>query len=174
MNPTPSQTIGPFFHDALLASGDRLDVAATGRHPIVLVGRVLDGRGDPVPDGMLELWQADEDGRYGDAWARSGTDVDGRFHFSTVRPGRVSHPSGGLQAPHVLLLVFARGLLDGLCTRAYLTDEHAPSDDPVLRAVPADRRHTLLATRDGDADGLPRYRFDVRLQGSGETVFFEV
>lgn len=177
---TPSQTIGPFFHDALV-SGDA-DALATdpeaGDEPILLEGRVLDAEGNGVADAMIELWRpaanrSDAAGG-GHGWARSRTDGEGTYRLRTIRPVPLPHPTGPAQSPHVVLLVFARGLLDQLLTRAYPVDDDRSPDDPVLRRVPEARRRTLLARRDGDADGAPRYRFDIRLQGPAETVFFEV
>jgi protocatechuate 3,4-dioxygenase, alpha subunit len=131
-----------------------------------VIGRVLDGAGDPVPDAMVELWQADEGGRYrGDfGWGRSGCDADGRFSFMTVKPGRV----GGADAPHLVLMVFARGLLRAALTRMYFPDEEeANAGDPVLSRL--EDGSTLVAR---PVDG--GYEFDVRLQGDGQTVFFAV
>ena len=178
--PTPSQTIGPFFHDALVREDmpspdvDPEDSAAT----IVLEGRVLDAQGVGVDDALVELWRPDpartDPAGDGLGWARSRTDREGRYRLTTGRPRPLPHPGGGEQAPHVVLLVFARGLLDQLLTRAYPVDGDDVPRDPVLERVPDGRRTTLLARRDGDVDGRARYRFDLRLQGDGETVFFEV
>jgi protocatechuate 3,4-dioxygenase alpha subunit len=156
---TPSQTVGPFFSFGL-CTRPQSQVAAEG---IVLRGTVLDGAGEPVPDAMVEIWQADESGAYrGDfGWARCGTDADGGFAFTIVRPGRV-----GDQAPHLNVQVFARGLLKQVHTRMYF-----PGDEPdeLLRSVEPERRGTLVArAEDG---GL---RFDVHLQGDDETVFFDL
>ena len=163
---TPSQTVGPYFTLGLFASQADELVEPTSAGAVHVTGRVLDGAGDPVPDAMVELWQADEGGRYrGDfGWGRSGCDAEGRFSFITVKPGRV----GGTDAPHLVLMVFARGLLRAVLTRMYFPDEEeANAADPVLTAV--DDASTLVA-RAGD-DGL---EFDIRLQGDRETVFFAV
>ena len=160
---TPSQTVGPFFYFGL-CERPAADLVSAGMR---ISGRVLDGAGDPVPDAMVEIWQADERGEYrGDwGWARCGTDDEGRFSFTTVKPGPVDG-----QAPHVELRVFARGLLKHLLTRIYFPDEaDANESDPVLSSVDADDRPTLIATPDEDG-----YRFDVRLQGDDQTVFFAV
>ena len=160
---TPSQTVGPFFYFGL-CERPTADLVSAG---IRISGRVLDGAGEPVPDAMVEIWQADERGEYrGDwGWARCGTDDEGRFSFTTVKPGPVDG-----QAPHVELLVFARGLLKHLLTRIYFPDEaDANESDPVLSSVDADDRPMLIATPDEDG-----YRFDVRLQGDDQTVFFAV
>ncbi len=184
---TPSQTIGPFFHDALMVHGvDDLDPDGVAGQPITITGTVLDGAGEPVPDAMVEVWQPDGAGRFrhpadGRAaevpqgfvgFGRVATAPDGTFRVRTVMPGRVPAP-GGVQAPHLNVHVFARGLLDKLGTRIYFADQGGNDVDPVLAAVPAARRDTLLARPDGHADGVPAYRFDIVLQGDGETVFLE-
>jgi protocatechuate 3,4-dioxygenase alpha subunit len=158
---TPSQTVGPFFSFGL---AERPEVFAGG--DVRLEGRVFDGNGDPVPDALVELWQADRDGNYGDGadgFGRCATDGDGRYAFTTVKPGAVSP-----HAPHVAVSLFARGLLKRLVTRIYFPDEpDANAADPALAR--ADRPETLIATRDGDA-----LRFDIHLQGDQETVFFDI
>jgi protocatechuate 3,4-dioxygenase alpha subunit len=181
---TPSQTIGPFFHDALL-DRDRSELVPPD-HPsaIEIKGAVYDGAGEVVTDAMVEIWQADPAGRYGDpeddredstledgftGFGRSGT-VSGEFSFVTLKPGAVPGPSGRLQAPHLMVYIFARGLLRPLVTRIYFPDEErANADDPVLSSI-EDRalRSTLIARDEGGA-----LRFDVRLQGDGQTAFFE-
>ena len=189
---TPSQTIGPFFSPALLRS-DRAALAAPGSagFRVRVQGRVLDGAGDPVPDAMLEVWQANANGRYDHAadaredapldpgfhgFGRTGTDAAGRFRFESVKPGPVPGRANARQAPHLNLLVFARGLLNHLYTRVYFSDEsEANAIDPVLAAVEPARRDTLVAVLDGARRSpIPLlYRFEIRLQGSGETVFFD-
>jgi protocatechuate 3,4-dioxygenase alpha subunit len=163
--PTPSQTVGPFFAFALCRGPDADLVEEGSDGVIALYGRVLDGAGDGVPDAMVELWQPDGEGRYRPdfGWGRSGTDAGGGYGFTTIRPGA---PPG--QAPCFTLLVFARGLLKPVLTRAYLGDaEEANAADPVLSALePADRATLLAEPLAGD------YRFDVRLQGPRQTVFF--
>jgi protocatechuate 3,4-dioxygenase, alpha subunit len=158
---TPSQTVGPYFSLGLLArAANELDPGG-----IRITGRVLDGAGEPVPDAMVEIWQADEDGRHRPdfGWGRSGCEEDGRYSFVTCKPGAVEG-----QAPHLTMMVFARGLLKPVLTRMYFPDEkEANAADPVLTAV--DDASTLVA-RAAD-DGL---EFDIRLQGDGETVFFTV
>jgi protocatechuate 3,4-dioxygenase alpha subunit len=158
---TPSQTVGPFFSIGLLGHSAN-EVAPEG---IVISGRVLDGAGELVPDAMVEIWQADEDGRYRPdfGWGRSGCDERGRFSFVTRKPGRVDG-----QAPHLMVLTFARGLLKPVLTRMYFPDEEqANAEDPILSAVRDPS--TLIAS--AGTEGL---EFDVRLQGEGETVFFAV
>jgi protocatechuate 3,4-dioxygenase, alpha subunit len=180
--PTPSQTVGPFFHFALpYDAGPRL-AGADRTGAITLSGRVLDGDGTPIPDAMVEIWQADEQGRLesvgvhhevvGDGFrnfGRCGTTADGGYQFHTVKPGVVPTVDGTQQAPHIAMSVFARGLLQRVVTRVYFDDEPtANAADPLL-AVAADRRSTLIAT---GVDG--GYRFDVRVQGVDETVFLDV
>ncbi|MEP9391388.1 protocatechuate 3,4-dioxygenase subunit alpha [Gordonia sp. VNQ95] len=171
--PTPAQTIGPFYGYALPFGGDNELVPPRSPDAVRFHGQVVDGDGQPVPDVLLEIWQANADGtiprtagslkRDGwtfSGWGRCATDDAGDYSFSTVPPG----PIGGA-APYFLLTVFGRGLLHRLFTRAYLpgplTDE-----DTFLAGVPAERRHTLIAERDRDG-----YRFDIHLQGEDETVF---
>jgi protocatechuate 3,4-dioxygenase alpha subunit len=150
---------------------------------IEIVGRVIDANGQGVCDALVEIWQADPRGRYasredprGEAAAdafpgfgRSATDSQGVYRFRTFKPGRVPGPGASLQAPHIAVGVLARGLLKRLATRIYFADEAANAEDPILALVPEDRRDTLIARRDGQA-----WRFDIRLQGEGETVFFEI
>ncbi|GAA1907101.1 protocatechuate 3,4-dioxygenase subunit alpha [Nocardioides lentus] len=175
--PTPGQTVGPFYGYALPYPGDA-ELVAPGRADAVrLHGVVTDGEGAPVPDALLEIWQADpagavvarpgslrRDGWTFTGWGRCATLDDGSYSFTTLRPGRTSDR----QAPYVALTVFARGLLDRLQTRIYLPEER-PGElaaDPLLAALPPERRDTLVATADDDG-----FRFDLRLQGEDETVF---
>jgi protocatechuate 3,4-dioxygenase, alpha subunit len=185
--PTPSQTIGPFFHDALLDE-DRSELVPPG-HPeaVRIEGTVYDGAGEPVPDAMVEIWQANRAGRYNDptddrddlpldpktfsGFGRSGTDAGGKFSFVTVKPGPVPGPDGSLQAPHIMVSVFARGLLRRLVSRMYFPDGgEANAADPVLSSIedPAFRR-PLVAHEEGGA-----LRFDIHLQGENQTAFFEL
>jgi protocatechuate 3,4-dioxygenase alpha subunit len=183
--PTPSQTIGPFFHYALVDSN--LSELVPPEHPdaVRIEGTIYDGAGEPVPDAMVEIWQADRAGRYDDpkddredpprdpqafsGFGRSGTDTGGRFSFITLKPGPV--PDGSLQAPHVMVSVFARGLLKRLITRIYFPDEEeANAADPVLSSIEdPEFRKTLVALDEGGA-----LRFDVRLQGENQTAIFEL
>lgn len=181
---TPSQTVGPFFAYALTPrayGGAELateQVATDGvaGERIRVEGAVHDGDGAPVGDAMIEIWQADAQGRFntsGNAgftgFGRAETTAEGGFHFDTILPGTIPAPNGRTQAPHLSMSVFARGLLVRLATRIYFEGEPANETDPVLALVPADRRETLIAKRQGP--GV--FRFDIRLQGEGETVFFE-
>ena len=185
MIPTPSQTVGPFFNIGM--PGEPTELVAPGTEGAVrLEGVIYDGDGAPVVDALVEIWQAAPSGRYHhpddpredlpvregfEGFGRAETDPeDGSYAFVTLKPGPVPGPGGTMQAPHLMVSVLARGLLKRLATRIYFEDEaDANAADPVLSAVDAGRRDTLVARRDGDA-----YRFDVRLQGDGETVFFDV
>ncbi len=170
--PTASQTIGPYWH--LLEDKDWADLTrfgATGT-PMTLIGRVEDGAGEPVTDACVELWQADPppDERFS-GFGRCGTDQNGMFRFSTLKPGPLPGRGNAQQAPHVALQVFARGLLRGLATRAYFDGEALNETDPLLASIEdAARRATLVARRAGP----DTWRMDIRLQGSGETVFLDV
>jgi protocatechuate 3,4-dioxygenase, alpha subunit len=182
---TPSQTVGPFFSIGLqrLGAAELAPPGVAGER-VTVEGRVLDGDGQPVPDALLELWQANAHGRYAHSedtqdgpldprfrgFGRVPTDRDGRFRFATIRPGKVPGPGGTLQAPHIAVSVFARGLLRRLVTRLYFPDDPAHASDPVLALVPPDRRSTLIARR---GDGPAALLWDVVLQGAGETVFFD-
>jgi protocatechuate 3,4-dioxygenase, alpha subunit len=173
LDATPFQTVGPFFHRALPFARGGTVVGAAGSPVIVVEGRLRDGSGSPAPDVLVETWQADPAGRFHDAFdgfARMVSDAEGRFALETVRPGRVAAPNGRLQAPHLLVGILARGILTRLVTRLYFADEPSNDEDPILALVPRERRATLIAPRASEG----RYRFDVVLQGDGETVFFDV
>lgn len=195
---TPSQTVGPFFAYGLtpeqygypeltsiaspnVLGGDLRPPDVEGER-IRIEGRVLDGEGAAVNDALIEIWQADPQGRYahpadprgniafrGFGRCGTGTDGDCRFVFDTVKPGAVD----ARQAPHVNVIVFMRGLLSHLYTRVYFADEAANARDPVLLSVPEERRATLIAERE-TKDGVAVYRFDIHMQGERETVFFDV
>ena len=161
---TPSQTVGPFFGVGLpFEKGEQL--APPGSAGVMRIeGQVLDGKGDPVPDALLEIWQP------GTGFGRARTDSEGAFSFTTVKPGVVPAPDGRVQAPHFNVTVFARGLLRHLVTRMYFPDEtEANAADPVLNLVEPARRETLIAKNCGGV-----LHFDVRLQGERETVFFAI
>jgi protocatechuate 3,4-dioxygenase alpha subunit len=171
---TPSQTVGPFFAIELPYAEGPYVVPDGADGAIWLRGRVLDGVGDPIPDALVESWQADPDGHFDGefrGFGRSGTDAEGTWAIHTLKPGTVPAPNGGEQAPHVDLTIFARGLLHQLVTRLYFEDEQeANAADPVLSGLPDDNaRATLIAARE---DG--GYRLDIHLQGPDETVFFAV
>jgi protocatechuate 3,4-dioxygenase, alpha subunit len=184
--PTPSQTTGPYLTIGLLGGpiSNHL-VDESDPRAIRLSGMLLDGAGDPVPDGMIEIWQANAAGRYAHpaddreeipvetgftGFGRSATDDAGRFEFVTVKPGRVPYVDGRLQAPHLLVGVFARGLLKRLATRMYFPDEEASnSDDPVLLGLEPGERAALVAREEDRA-----LRFDIVLQGPGQSTFFAV
>ena len=207
---TPSQTVGPFFHYGLPWKGgaDLVGASAMGARPdlfpedhyvlnlssprgspagevIEIAGRVLDANDAPVPDAMIELWQANAAGRYASrddprddvpldpafiGWGRAATDAAGEWRFRTVMPGRVPGPGNSLQAAHVALSVFARGMLKRLATRLYFADSAGLETDPVLACVPEARRATLIAER--RAEGT--WWLDLRLAGAGETVFLDL
>jgi protocatechuate 3,4-dioxygenase, alpha subunit len=189
---TPSQTVGPYFAIALTpgqtdwpptVGNDLVTPDASGER-IRIEGYVRDGDGFPVTDAMLEIWQADAAGRYAHpadrrapnasfkGFGRAATDTEGLYFFRTVKPGSVggSEPA---QAPHIVFAVFARGMLRQCYTRMYFADEKTNAGDPVLNLVPEQRRATLIARRETRSEDTV-YRFDLRLQGEGETVFFEV
>ena len=182
----PWQTVGPFYHFSLtanLALGCLTTPEAKGER-VRLRFRVFDGAGAPVPDGMIELWQADSAGKYRHpadtqekepdpafcGFGRLATDAEGGCVFDTVRPGRTPDGRGGCQAPHIDVSVFARGLLGRLVTRVYFEGDPALPDDAVLKLVPEDRRATLLAR----PDEAGHWNFDIHLQGEHETVFFDI
>lgn len=183
---TPTQTVGPFLHIALPWPGGNLVVPAGTEGALRISGTVYDGAGDPVVDALLETWQADAAGRFAHpddprgaveptpesfvGFGRCATDSDGRFAFLTVKPGALPAPDGAVEAPHIDISVFGRGLIDRVVTRMYFPDEvDANAADPVMCAVDEARRATLIAVPvDGDLV------FDIRLQGEHETVFFAV
>jgi protocatechuate 3,4-dioxygenase alpha subunit len=198
---SPSQTVGPFFLDCLLRPDARRNVLAqpeTVGDRIHIEGRVIDGDGVGVPDALVEIWQANSHGRYNHpadtrdtalldrsfiGFGRSGTDEEGYYWFETIKPGPVpfspsrvsdAHDIGAeMQAPHISIIIFARGLLNHLITRLYFADEPATADDPILSHVPSERRETIIAKPQA-GDGHTLYRWDIILQGPNETVFFNV
>ena len=193
-NITPSQTVGPYFKYGLTPgtdyawndafSNDLVTPDVSGER-IRIVGQVFDGEGKVIPDSMLEIWQADAQGRFADpqdaravsnaafkGFGRCGTDANGGFEFHTVKPGAVPGPGGKPQAPHVLLAVFARGMTQQAITRIYFADDASNATDPILALVPVERRATLMAAR--EPGNAVTYRFDVHLQGEKETVFFDL
>lgn len=181
---TTSQTIGPFLRIGLewMVIEDLAPAGVVGER-VAIAGRVLDGDGKPVNDAAVELWQANSHGRYASpedtqdkplesafrGYGRSLTNDAGEFRFRTIKPGRVPGPQGRMQAPHLNVTIFMRGLLKQLVTRVYFPDDPANADDPVLALVPAARRGTLIAARKGDG----ALEWNVILQGRDETVFFD-
>ena len=200
---TPSQTVGPFFayglaphsrcewhpsdaYDWKQTVGSNLVTPdATGTR-IRIEGRITDGDGIGINDGMIEIWQADAQGRYASprdtrarpntqfkGFGRSATDKNGEFSFDTVKPGSVPGPEGKPQAPHIVICIYSRGMLRQLYTRLYFSDESSNSSDPILTLVPGDRRDTLIAHKQSYS-GDNVYRFEIRVQGRDETVFFAI
>jgi protocatechuate 3,4-dioxygenase, alpha subunit len=188
LTPTPSQTVGPFFSIGM-ARDDWSNLVSdkTAGQRIAIEGRVLDGDGAPVPDAVIEIWQANAAGRYNHpedtqekvldpaflGFGRCATDSAGRFRFRTIKPGPVYGRGARAQAPHINVSVFARGLLKRLVTRIYFPDEPLNATDPVFNAISEARRATLVACA-ARAGAEPGYQFDVVLQGAGETVFLDV
>lgn len=200
---TPSQTVGPFFAYGLTPKGraqwdpngtyswketvgDNLVTPDATGQKVRVEGQIVDGDGKPINDAMLEIWQADSQGRYANprdnralpntqfkGFGRSATDKDGVFGFQTIKPGTVPGPNGKNQAPHIVFCIFSRGMLRQIYTRMYFADEAANASDPILALVPEDRRSTLIAKKQMQGD-VPVYRFDIRVQGDNETVFFDV
>jgi len=192
MKQTPSQTLGPFFAYGLTPeqygyahrgiAGNTLAAPGVPGEHVRIEGRIFDGAGAPIDDAMIEIWQADADGSYAGAdrdeagravfsgFGRCGSDDDGGFWFVTIKPGAI----GDGQAPHIGVIVQARGILNHAFTRIYFADEaDANGADPVLKSVPENRRDTLIAVRSETPAG-PVYRFDIHMQGDDETVFFDV
>jgi protocatechuate 3,4-dioxygenase alpha subunit len=179
---TPWQTVGPYYRLGLepLYRTEIAPASAKGER-VEVSGVIHDGHGVPVSDAVLEIWQADADGIYAhredprhgehdpafDGWGRVPTTEDGRFAFTTIKPGRVAGRKSA-QAPHLVVLVFMRGLLKAVPTRLYFSDEASNAEDEVLALVPAERRATLVARR--VAPGA--YQWDVYMQGERETAFF--
>jgi protocatechuate 3,4-dioxygenase, alpha subunit len=177
---TPSQTVGPFLSLGLTWPKGYLVVPEGSPGAIRISGLLLDGAGDPVPDGLIETWQADADGRFDhpddprgasgsgfEGFGRCGTDDDGRYRIVTIKPGAI----GDGQAPHIDVTVLARGMLDRVVTRIYFPDETAANAaDPLLASLPPERAATLVAQPAGEGE----LRFDIRLQGEGETVFLQI
>lgn len=182
---TPSQTVGPFFAIGLPWAAGPHVVAPGSPGAISLTGTVRDGAGSLIPDHLIEIWQADPQGRFADmygyggasraegfrGWGRCGHEAgDGSYALVTVKPGPVAGPDGTVQAPHIAVGLFARGMTQRLVTRVYFADEaEANAADPVLARVVPERRETLLAV-----PVIGGYRWDIRVQGPDETVFFDV
>ena len=183
---TSSQTVGPYLHIGLtwLVTDNLVGPGVTGE-PITIEGRVIDGDGKPVNDALVEIWQANAHGKFAHpedkrdlplepgfkGFGRVPTDDEGVFRFTTIKPGRVPAPQGGLQAPHISVVLFMRGMLKQLVTRIYFAGEPSNAEDPVLQSVPAARRDTLLARP--VAGRASAFEWNVILQGKDETVFFD-
>lgn len=183
---TGSQTVGPFFHLGFTSlKKDNLAAPGVAGEKLVIQGRVLDGDGKPVTDAVIEIWQANSYGQYAHpedqqgkpieadfkGFGRVPTDKEGGFRFTTIKPGRVPGPGETRQAPHLVVTVFARGLLKHLLTRIYFPDEPSNAEDVVLKLVPEERRGTLIPQRVSGPENL--LEWNVVLQGDGETVFFD-
>jgi protocatechuate 3,4-dioxygenase alpha subunit len=183
---TPSQTVGPYLHIGLVWPDGPYVVPEGTPGSFWITGTVTDGNGDPVPDALIETWQTDPDGRFDHpddprgaapsrvpgfrGFGRCATDAQGRYRILTVKPGALPTPDGAQEAPHIDVTVLGRGLLDRVVTRVYFPDEEAANGaDDVLASVPPQRRGTLVAQWDGE-----QLRFDIRVQGDPETVFFAV
>jgi protocatechuate 3,4-dioxygenase alpha subunit len=182
---TSSQTIGPYLHIGLTwLITDNLAVAGVSGERVAIEVRIVDSDGNAVNDAIVEIWQANAHGRYAHpddtqdkplepqfkGFGRVTTDNDGVFRFTTIKPGRVPAPGGGLQAPHLNVTIFTRGLLKHLITRMYFPNEPANDEDPVLQGLPVERRQTLIATAH---DGKNALKWNVILRGQDETVFFD-
>jgi protocatechuate 3,4-dioxygenase alpha subunit len=182
---TPSQTVGPYLRIGLTwLNRDNLAGPEVTGERVAVEGRVFDGDGKPIDDALIEVWQANSHGKYAhpddpqdkpiepgfSGFGRIPTDEQGRFRFTTIKPGRVPGPGGEPQAPHLVISVLARGVIKRLATRMYFPDDPANATDPVLRLVPAERRATLIAKR--GREGV--LEWNVRIQGEDETVFFDV
>jgi protocatechuate 3,4-dioxygenase, alpha subunit len=200
---TPSQTVGPYFaygltphsrchwapspnYDWKETVGANLVTPDATGEKIRIEGRITDGDGLPINDAMIEIWQADSQGRYASpadkrartnalfkGFGRSATDKEGVYSFDTVKPGAVPGPNGKPQAPHIVFCIYSRGMLRQVYTRLYFSDEAANAGDAILALVPEDRRGTLIAHKES-GKGQTVYRFDIRVQGEGETVFFDI
>jgi protocatechuate 3,4-dioxygenase alpha subunit len=186
LHTTSSQTVGPYYRIGLepmflpVVAGPEV----SGEH-VTICGRVLDGDGKPIPDAVIETWQADAQGDYANpddlldpenppaftGFGRTPTDDQGQYTLTTIKPGRVPGPGGSLQAPHLVVVVFMRGLLLHLVTRLYFPDEASNAEDAILGLVPPERRATLIARRASDQGDL--LEWDVVMQGANETVFFD-
>ena len=182
---TPSQTVGPFFSIGLEQLNRANLAEGSAGERVVIRGRVLDGDGQGVPDAVLEIWQADPDGRYHHpehkdprnnaasffGFGRIPTDAQGQFSFATIKPGPVYGPDGKPQAPHLQISIFMRGLLRQIVTRLYFPEEPLNASDPVLQVVPESRRDTLIARQTRSKENT--LEWNVCLQGANETVFFD-
>ena len=182
---TSSQTVGPYLHIGLTWYTPTELASGMPGERVAIEGRITDANGAPVSDALVEIWQANAAGHYAHPaddlpssldpklrlWGRCPTDASGAFGFTTIKPGRVPYPDGRLQAPHINVTIFMRGLLKHLSTRIYFPGDPANAQDPILERVPAQRRDTLIAATDPGRAGT--LVWNVVLQGKGETVFFD-
>lgn len=186
---TASQTVGPYLHIGFnpLNKDNLVGEGVTGER-VVIEGRAFDGFGKPINDGVIEIWQANAHGKYAHpedkrdlplepgfkGFGRIPTDNNGGFRFTTIKPGRVPGPDGKLQAPHIVVSFFARGLLKRVVSRIYFPDEASNAEDPVLKQVPPERRSTLIANK--VSGGVLQWNILIQgdWHGQGETVFFDV
>ena len=196
---TPSQTAGPYVHIGLAPGAAGFDIYRTelgwdiagpnaAGERIRVEGVVIDATGSPIKDVLLEVWQANASGIYAHpegggaveegfrGWGRVITDFDtGEWGFDTIKPGRAMGRDGRLMAPHINLWIVARGINLGLNTRIYFSDEEAANaEDPVINLIEWERRRATLIAKRGEKRGLPVYRFDIKVQGQDETVFFDI
>jgi len=189
---SPSQTVGPYFAQGLLREGDQVFTNALvsenteGGH-IRIEGCVIDADGRPVEDAMIEIWQANHHGRYNHpldeqdkpldpefmGHGRTSTDVNGKYRFETIKPGSVPGPGNTAQAPHINVIVFARGMLSHAFTRIYFENEVDNRNDPVLMGIEDEAHRNTLIARQEETAGVIIYRFDIRFQGEHETAFFD-
>jgi len=182
MHMTTSQTVGPFLHIGMPPAPNMVGAGVAGQK-IMIEGRIVDGNGAPVPDGVVEIWQANSHGKYAHpddtsslpsesgftGWGRAWSEADGAFRFTTIKPGSVPGPGGAQQAPHLMVTIFTRGILKHLTTRMYFEGDPANDSDPVLQQVPTSRRATLMGKTEGNV-----VRWTVVMQGHDETVFFDI
>jgi protocatechuate 3,4-dioxygenase alpha subunit len=185
----PSQTVGPYLHIGFdWLNTDNLAPEGVAGERVVIEGRLFDGNGQPISDGVIEVWQANSHGKYASpedkrdlpleaafrGFGRIPTDANGVFRFTTIKPGRVPAAGGKLQAPHIVVSVLGRGIIKRLATRIYFPDEASNAEDPVLSQVPADRRSTLIARHKGPGALEWNVVIQGEASGQGETVFFDV
>jgi protocatechuate 3,4-dioxygenase alpha subunit len=176
--PSGSQTVGPFYSIGLEYLCTPSIFASEDCERIEVCGQILDADGAPIPDSMLEIWQANAQGNYladatvsqSSGFARVAPAAGGTFSFTTIKPGAVTYDGDRFQAPHLVVLIFMRGLLRNLVTRMYFPDEPLNTSDPILQLIPEDRRATLVAKRSGE---LGKLEWNIIMQGAGETVFFQ-
>ncbi len=189
---SPSQTVGPYFAQGLLREGDQVftNVLVSGNtegERIRIEGCVFDAEGRPIEDAMIEIWQANSHGRYDHpldeqdkpldpefrGHGRTSTDIKGNYRFDTIKPGAVPGPDNKSQAPHINVIMFARGMLSHAFTRIYFEDEALNLKDAVLLSIDDEAHRKTLIGRREEVDGVVTYRFDIHCQGDNETAFFD-